>query len=176
MYAKRVTVWCVFWSKGIIGLFFLRKSARSGRYSQWRSLSGYIERIFVHKKLKRRILATFCFNRTTLHATQPRLHSKFCVLFLKIALSGAELIPFGNLELLFDTIKDKCYANKPETINALKDNIREAIGEAQLHTIDNMLKNCNNGVGRSYTECFAPCFWRSHYQPQSWYRLATSEL
>ena len=29
---------------------------------------------------------------------------------------------------------------------------------------------------RSYTQCFVPCFWRSHYQPQSWSRLATSEL
>ena len=32
-------------------------------------------------------------------------------------------------------------ADKPETIDALKDNIREAIGEIQLHTIDNVLKN-----------------------------------
>ena len=29
----------------------------------------------------------------------------------------------------------KCYANKPETIDALKDNIRETIGEMHLHTI-----------------------------------------
>ena len=29
---------------------------------------------------------------------------------------------------------------------------------------------------RSYTRCFVPCFWRSYYQPQSWCRLATSEL
>ena len=28
----------------------------------------------------------------------------------------------------------------------------------------------------SYTRCFAPCSWRWHYQPQSWCRLATSEL
>ena len=28
----------------------------------------------------------------------------------------------------------------------------------------------------SYGQCFAPCFWRSHYQPQSWCRLATSGL
>ena len=39
------------------------------------------------------------------------------------------------------TIKDKCYAGKPETIDALKGNIREAIGEIQLQTINNMLKN-----------------------------------
>ena len=29
---------------------------------------------------------------------------------------------------------------------------------------------------RSYTRCFVPCFWRSHHQPQSWCRFATSEL
>ena len=32
-------------------------------------------------------------------------------------------------------------AVKPETIDAFKDNIREAIGEIQLRTIDNVLKN-----------------------------------
>ena len=36
-------------------------------------------------------------------------------------------------------VKDKCYADKPETIDALKDNIREAIVELQLHTIDNVI-------------------------------------
>ena len=42
---------------------------------------------------------------------------------------------------LWGAVKDKCYADKPETIDALKDNIREAIGKIQLHTIDNVLKN-----------------------------------
>ena len=34
-----------------------------------------------------------------------------------------------------------------ETIDALKDNICEAIGEIQLHTIDNVLKNWTDRVG-----------------------------
>ena len=38
-------------------------------------------------------------------------------------------------------------AVKPETINALQDNIREAIGEIQLHTLDNVLKNWTDCVG-----------------------------
>ena len=42
---------------------------------------------------------------------------------------------------LCGAVKDKWYADKPVTIDALKDNIREAIGEIQLHTIDNVLKN-----------------------------------
>ena len=40
---------------------------------------------------------------------------------------------------LWGAVKEKCYADKPETIDALKDNIREAIGDIQLHTIDNVL-------------------------------------
>ena len=48
---------------------------------------------------------------------------------------------------LWKAVKDKCYAGKPETIDALKDNIREAIGEIQLHTIDNVLKNWKDCVG-----------------------------
>ena len=43
-------------------------------------------------------------------------------------------------------IKYKCYDDKPEIIDALKDNIREAIGEIQLNTIDNVLKNWTVGV------------------------------
>ena len=48
---------------------------------------------------------------------------------------------------LWGAVKDKCYADKPETIDALKDNIREAINERQLHTIDNVLKNLTDRVG-----------------------------
>ena len=48
---------------------------------------------------------------------------------------------------LWVAVKDKCYADKPETIEALKDNIREAIDEIQLHTIDNVFKNSTNLVG-----------------------------
>ena len=43
-------------------------------------------------------------------------------------------------------VKEKRYADSPETIDTLKDNIREAIGEIQ-HTIDNVLKNLPDRVG-----------------------------
>ena len=48
---------------------------------------------------------------------------------------------------LWGALKDKCYADKPETFDTLKDNIREAIGAIQLHTIDNVFKNWANRVG-----------------------------
>ena len=48
---------------------------------------------------------------------------------------------------LWGDVKDKCYVEKPELIDALKDNICEAIGEIQMHTIDNVLKNWTDPVG-----------------------------
>ena len=76
-------------------------------------------------------MATFGFNRTALRAIQPKLRSMFCAVFLKIALSAAEL-RFDTVGLLF---VGYCHAYKPKTIDVLKDNIREAIGEIQLHTL-----------------------------------------
>ena len=50
---------------------------------------------------------------------------------------------------LWGAVKDNCDVDKLETIDALKDNIREAIGEIQLHTIDNVLKICTDRIGYS---------------------------
>ena len=97
-------------------------------------------------------MATFAFNNMALHATQPKLHSMFCALFLKIirrayyCLAISEL-GFVNVELfLGGAVNDKYYADKPETIDALKDNIPETIAEVQLHTIDNVLKNWTDRI------------------------------
>ena len=48
---------------------------------------------------------------------------------------------------LWVAVKDKCYADKSEANEALKDNIREAIGEIPLHTIDKVLKIWTDRVG-----------------------------
>ena len=56
----------------------------------------------------------------------------FCALLLKIALS-VDLTPLDYY--LWGAVKDKRGADKPETIDALKDNIREVICEIQLHTV-----------------------------------------
>ena len=81
---KRVTVWCGFWLRGIIGQFFFENE--QDRYrdilnENWRG--GYWQHL-VSK-------------RTAVRATQPKLHSIFCALFLKMGLSAAELMLFGQL-------------------------------------------------------------------------------
>ena len=52
---------------------------------------------FCSQKFKRRIMATFGFNRTATRATESKIHSMFCALFLKIALNTAELMLFDQL-------------------------------------------------------------------------------
>ena len=56
---------------------------------------------------------------------------------MKIALSASDYYYY----YLWSAIKDKCYADKPKTIDALKNNISETIVEIQLYTVDNVLKN-----------------------------------
>ena len=46
---------------------------------------------------------------------------------------------------LWGAVKDKCFAEKPDTIGVLKDNI----GKIQMHTTDNVLKNWTDRVGYS---------------------------
>ena len=64
---KRVTVWCEFLSRGIIGPFFFENKPGEAiivNRDRYRAISN---------ELKRRILVTFGFSRTALRATQPKL-------------------------------------------------------------------------------------------------------
>ena len=88
---KRVTVWYGFWSRGITGKIFFENE------SIMPIAIGPCWTNYCSQKLKRKILATFGFNRTALRPTQPKLHSMFYTLFWKIALSAAELMLFGHL-------------------------------------------------------------------------------
>ena len=65
---------------------------------------------------------------------------------------------------LWGAVKDLCYIHKPKTIDTLKDNIREAFGEMQLHTIDKVLKNWTNRVGYCMASHFNEII--CHYLPE----------
>ena len=95
MQLKRVTVLCGFWSRGIIESFFFENEqgeAVTVNGDRYRAMLN-----FCLQKLNRRILAAFGSNRTALRTTQLKLHSMFCALFLKIALSAAELMSFSHI-------------------------------------------------------------------------------
>ena len=92
-------------------------------------------------------MATFGLIRMALRATLDVLHPVFedriisCKRDVVWPPRSCDLISLDYY--LWGAVKDKCYADKPETIDALKDNISEAIGEirVQLHAINNVLKN-----------------------------------
>ena len=103
----------------------------------------------------------------------------FCALFLKIALSAAELMSFGHLGAAVShrwtiicgvSSKYKCYADNSETIDALKDNIWAAIGEIQLHIINNVLSYCIASLGGHLNEIIL------HYSPVGLYFQIEKEI
>ena len=58
---------------------------------------------------------------------------------------------------LWGDVKDKSYADKPETIDVSKDNICEAMGEIQLHTINNVFKNWTDREGYCILSIVCSC-------------------
>ena len=121
---------------------FLRKWVRRGYYSQWRSLSGHVERISVHKNWRGRnwqhLVSTgrryVPHKRSYTRCFAPCLwRSHYQIIRTDVVLPSrsCDLTPLDNY--MWGAVTDKCYADKPEAIDALKDNIREAIGGIQLH-------------------------------------------
>ena len=93
---KQVTVWCGFWFRGIIGSFFFENEqgeAVTVNGERYRAMLNE----FLFTRIEEEDIDKFGFYRTALRATQPKLLSMFCALFLKIALSAAELMSFGHL-------------------------------------------------------------------------------
>ena len=71
---KRVTVWCRFWSRGIKIGNFSSKMSKERLLQSMAVVIGPFWTNFCSQKLKRRILATFSFNRTveaTLDVLRP---------------------------------------------------------------------------------------------------------
>ena len=147
MHPKRVTVCCGFRCRGIMGHF--RSKLSKGRPLQSMAIViGACWTNFCSQKLKRRILATFGFNWTaSLDVLRPFFEDRIISRTADVVWPprSCDLTPLDYY--LWDADKDKWYAHKPEAIDALKDNIREAIGEIQLHTINNVVKNWTDRIG-----------------------------
>ena len=118
---KRVTVWCGFCSRGIIGPFFFENEQG--------------EAVTVKGDRYRAMLNGFLFTKIEEENIGNRSYDVLRPVFEdRIISRRADVIwPPRSCDLtpldyyLWSAFKDKCYADKPETIDALKDNIREAI-------------------------------------------------
>ena len=111
---------------------------------------------FLFTKIEEEDIGNIWFQQdgATCHTAEAILDILRPVFEDRIINSRADIVwPPRNCDLtplafyLWGAVKDKCNADNPETIDALKENIRKAIGEIQLHTIDNVLKNWSDRVG-----------------------------
>ena len=143
-HSKRVTVWCEFWSRGIIGLFFFKNE-------QGEAVTVNGDR---YRATPNEFLFTKIEEENIDGAACPTADILCPVFEDRIIRRRADVVwPSRSCHLTplvyyqWGAVKDKSYSDKPQTIDALKDNLREAIGEIQLHTIDNVLKNCSDRVG-----------------------------
>ena len=132
-----------------------KMSKERPRYSQWRSLSGHVEGIFIHKNWRggywQQLVST-----GWLYMPHSWSYTRYFEPFFWrshyqpqswCCLATSEL-RFDTVGLLFVGCRQRLVLRRQARDNwPLKDNIREAIGEIQLHTIDYVLKNWTNRVG-----------------------------
>ena len=144
---KRVTLWCEFWSRGIIGIFFFENEqgeAVTVNGDRYRDMLNE----FFSQKLRRRILTKFGFNRTALYATQ-RCTRYFAPCFWRWHYQPQSCCRLATSELRFDTVGLLFVGCRQRQVlgRQARDNWCEAIGEIQLHAIDNVLKHWTDCVG-----------------------------
>ena len=82
-------------------VIFLRKWAISGCYSQWRSLSDHVERIFVDKHWRGGYWQHLV---STGRRYVPQLHSMLCPCFWKLHYQPKSWCRLATSELRFDTV------------------------------------------------------------------------
>ena len=148
---------CGFWSRDIIRPFFFESeqgetvTVNGDRY---RAMLNE----FLFTKIEEEEIDNIWFQQdgATCHTSEATLDVLRPVFKDRIISCRADVVWLpGSCDLtpldyyLCSAVKDKCYADKPETIDALKDNICGAICEIQLHTIDDVLKN--------WTDCVDYC-------------------
>lgn len=141
MHPPRVTVWCGFWSGGIIGPFFFEND--DDRYramlSDW--FFPEIENQVIDDVFFQQDGATCHTSHATVNLVRTTFEDRV------ISKNGDVPWPPRSCDLtpldyfLWGAVKDKCYADAPATIEALKHNIREEIGKIQPHTIEKVLEN-----------------------------------
>ena len=93
---KRVTVWCGFWSRGIIGPFFFENEQAETVTVNGDHYRAMLNE-FLFTKIKENDIGNIWFQQdgATCHTAEATLD--VCALFLNIALSAAELMSFGHL-------------------------------------------------------------------------------
>ena len=84
---KRVTVWCRFWSTGIIGPFFFENEHGEAVTVNGNSYRAMLDK-FLFTKIEKEDIGKTWFQQDGTMCHTAEAHSMFCALILKIALSA----------------------------------------------------------------------------------------
>ena len=131
---KRVTVWCGFCSRGIVEPFFFENEQEEAITVNGDSYRVMLKE-FLFTKIEKDNICNICFQQdgatyytaeATLNVLCPVFEDRIINRRADVVWSpqSCDLIPLDYY--LQGAVKDKCYADKPGTINALKDNVCEA--------------------------------------------------
>lgn len=154
MHPQRVTVWCGFWAGGVIGPYFFENregdalTVNGVRYREmienfcWPELDGMdLENMWFQQDG-----ATCHTANETLELLQTKFPGRV------ISKRGDVNWPARSCDLtpldyfLWGYVKGKVYANNPQTISELKNEIRRVIGEIEPHLCENVVQNLDKRV------------------------------
>ncbi|CAK9806600.1 hypothetical protein ANTPLA_LOCUS4952 [Anthophora plagiata] len=149
MHPEKVTVWCGFWSGEVIGPYFFQNevgAAITVTDERYRSMITN----FLWPKLKDMDLNNMWFQQDgttchTAHATMDLLHDIFngmiisCFGDVNWPPRSCDLMPLDFF--LWGYVKSRVYANKPQTIDALKINITNAINDIDPDLCGRIIEN-----------------------------------
>ena len=152
---QRTTVWCGFWSGGILGPFFFKSEEGAAV-----SVNGERYRAMLNEFLFP-IIEKDDMDDIWFHQDEAACHTANVTIdFLRIVFENRIISRNSDVNwpprsydltsldyFLWEVVKDKCYANHPETIEALKREIEVAIHGIEAQTIENVLKNWADGMG-----------------------------
>lgn len=162
MHPLRVTVWCGFSANGVIGPYFFEnengeaETVNGERYRQMLNnfLWPRLEDMDLNNLYFQQDGATCHTARETLNLLQEKFPRRV------ISRNGDVNWPARSCDItpldffLWGFLKDQVYKNNPQTIDELKNNIRGAIGEINLHMCDKVIENfkkriavCNRSHG-----------------------------
>ena len=123
-----VTVWCGFWSRGTIGPFFYENKQGEAITINGDRYPTMLNE-FLFTKIEEKDIGNIWFQQdgATCHTTEATLDVLRTVFEDRIISRRADVVwPPRSCDLtlwvyyLWAVVKDKCYADKPETIDALK--------------------------------------------------------
>ncbi|GFW09172.1 uncharacterized protein TNCV_2101261 [Trichonephila clavipes] len=121
LHPEKLTVWCALWAGGIIGPYFLKNDEGAVVPTRRRNMS--------HSSCHNRFIETHTFG--------DRLISRFGP--VNWPPRSCDLTPLDCF--LWDYVKSLVYADKPQTLDHLEDNIRRVIADIRPQMLEKVIEN-----------------------------------